>query len=109
MRKNREKAKSRCFPTIIPSHSKFEIPKFGYNEYIMDNSANENFQFGHQAQNRYIRDPKAKQGNLNQTAYIEITLNPSGKFISSNKNWSIELIKNFNQYIGQHFGPNKHF
>ena len=65
LRKNRAKIKSRFFPTIIPSQSKFDIPKFGYSEYIIDSSVNKNFQFG-QAQNCYIRDPKAKQGNLNQ-------------------------------------------
>ena len=106
LRKNRNRISSRFFPTVIPSKSRFDVPKFGYNEYIIDNSAI-GFQFGPQAKDRFKRDPNAKQGNLNQTAYIEITLNPSGKFISNNKNWTIELMQKFNKYRGRHFGPNK--
>ena len=83
------------------------MPKFGYNEYIHDTTPDINFQFGSNAKERFKRDPNARQDNLKQTAFIELTLNPSGDFINNNKNWAIELMKDFKKYKGTHFGPNK--
>ena len=65
------------------------------------------FKFSSKARDNYKRDPNATQSNINQTAYIELTLNPSGNFISNNKNWSTDLIQKFDTYKGNHFGPNK--
>ena len=105
IRKNHNK--SRFFPTVIPSKSKFMMPKFGYNEYIIDNTPDINFQFGANAKCKFKRNPNGKENNLKQTAFIEFVLNPSGDFINNNNNWATELMQNFDKYKGTHFGPNK--
>ena len=107
VRKNQKKKEKRFFPTIIPTRGKFNVPKFGYHEYIIDQSAVKGFQFEPNAKNNYKRDPNTNQGNINNTAYIEFTLNPSGNFISNNKNWTTDLMDRFERYKGKHFGPNK--
>ena len=104
-KRDTETNKKRFFPSIIPTRSKFNIPKFGYNDHVCENMDNKP-RFGPMTQ-KFKRDPNASQKNLKQTAFIEFTLNPSGDFIANNKNWAIELMRQFNQYTGNHFDPNK--